>query len=808
MRFSFLSPFSVFPRKAASSRVAIDTSLRWLVIIFLSGLLVVIGLRMFFSSLQDELSQRSSNERARLFVGEEIIRSIHGIERDLYKMAVTVNPAGGNLVRRNVDIQLRKLQHDLQVLQEGGTVRQEVLLNIEGRDEMVRESTYHPDPDTRGYVMELIELAPLLDQIREKSQELQQLLVRRWEAQDQGNRDGILRQEEQIATFLKHVPPLFHRLDENANRLFFDSNEHLRLLEAQIAVQKERLALAELGLLVLVVALAGLVGILFIRRIQRLNQAREDALATAREARDEAERASRSKSEFVSRMSHELRTPLNAILGFAQLLEDAALPPEQKHYVTLINGSGNHLMELINAVLDHAKIEAGSLVLEKIAFDLPEAIGAVASIVHDKARSKGLAFIADITPDLPRHIEGDPTRLRQVLINLLNNAVKFTETGSVELRAGVDEGSLVISIRDTGIGMDDNTLQRLFHPFAQADESITRKYGGTGLGLLISRELVEAMGGDIQVDSAVGVGTCFWVHLPLQIALAPEPSPQQSRVASGVEDMAALVGGPILLVDDNSINQQLGAAMLTRLGLDYDLADNGRHCLERLQQRDYRLVLMDMEMPEMDGVTTTREIRRREAGQGKAALPIIAMTANALAEDRARCLEAGMDGYISKPIRFAAMVDEFRRVLGNISTSRQAPTDLALRAIKDQASTAHQPPSAAPLPVYNRAQGIDMVGDEELFAELEGIFAADAPALIQSLGQALDAADWPTLNRSAHTIKGLFGTLAANGFIEAARQLEHAARDGDAERCHVLVPLIQAHIQNLVEAFPPLRVLP
>ena len=779
----------------ASSRTRIDSSLLWIFVYFLGGLLVVIGLRVFFNGLETELNERNANEQARLSIGEEIIRGIHGVEKDLYKMAVTTNPAGVRMVQRDVEQKLSKLQQDLLVLKEGGTVRREVFLNLEGRDLMQKEFHYQPAAETQGYVMELIEIAPLLDQVQPRAVQLAALLERRWEALESGNERHLIAIEDEIATFLKHLAPLFGRLDENASRLFHDSNEQLQALEAQLSLQRQRLVWVEGGLVALVVALAVVAGIIVMRRIHRANLAREQALTEARQARDEAERASQAKSEFVSRMSHELRTPLNAILGFAQLLEGEPMSGTQKHYVGLINSSGNHLMELINAVLDHAKIEAGSLVLERIGFDFPASIEAVRSIVAARATDKGLRFVASIAPDLPRHVRGDPTRLRQVLINLLINAVKFTETGTVELQVRREGQAILFSVRDTGIGMDELTLARLFQPFAQADESITRKYGGTGLGLLISRELVEAMGGSIEVESCLGSGSCFRVRLPLEEAEPPVQAPAGPAADAGriPDSPARRLSGTVLLVDDNRINQQLGVAMLGRLQLEHDLADNGRRCLERLAQKDYALVLMDVEMPEMDGITATRQIREQEAREGRGRLPIIAMTANALSEDRARCLAAGMDGYIAKPISLQALENEIGRILGSAAP---APEPLAGGAPLPGTS-----PGPDALPPYDREQGVALIGDAELFQQLTELYVADLPNYLHQLDESLAGEDWPVLSRSAHTLKGLFGTFVAAGAEADARRLEHAAAQGDAQACRELTPLVRAHAIRLGEAF-------
>lgn len=400
------------------------------------------------------------------------------------------------------------------------------------------------------------------------------------------------------------------------------------------------------------------------RHTEELAQ-REHAMQMAKE---KAEAASRAKSEFVSRMSHELRTPMNVILGFTHLLQEEPLSHSQRNYVQLINNASEHLLDLINKVLDHAKIETGKLTLEAIPFDLPALIESVAPLIHPQASSKGLAFEVVVAPQLPRHILGDPTRIRQILLNLLANALKFTEHGTISLMVTAEAEQLHIRVVDTGIGMDEHVRSSLFKAFSQADESIARRFGGTGLGLLIARDLLLAMGGHIDVDSTPGLGTSFSLRLPCIRVQAPPKTGTVDKPGTALEThvppaSTALSGRRVLVVDDNSINLQLATALLVRLGMVVDAAQNGQDALSRIFATDYDLVLMDMEMPEMDAVMATQQLRLREAKEARPRLPVVALTANAMAEDRLRCMAAGMDGYLAKPISVSLLRAELERLL-------------------------------------------------------------------------------------------------------------------------------------------------
>ncbi len=365
-----------------------------------------------------------------------------------------------------------------------------------------------------------------------------------------------------------------------------------------------------------------------------------------------AEAASRTKSEFLANMSHEIRTPMNGILGTLQLLQGSSLSESQKEYVSIAYSSGESLLSLLNDILDFSKIEAGKLQLESIPFDLRNIARELSILLKQKADEREIDLKLDIDAEIPEVIKGDSVRIRQVLTNLLTNAIKFTEKGSVTLKVVVLEKNeksvrLRLEVNDTGIGISEEAQRKLFNAFTQADGSTTRRYGGTGLGLAIVRQLVTMMRGRLGVKSEEGKGACFWAEIAFEIPVLEQLEEKEQAQQS----IAEVLEGKVLLVEDNPVNQIVAKKMLEKVGLTYEVANNGEEAINRLKlAHEFKLVLMDCQMPVMDGYEATQALREYETETQAERLPVIAMTANAMEGDKEQCLAAGMDDYVSKPV--------------------------------------------------------------------------------------------------------------------------------------------------------------
>ncbi|MEN8189052.1 MAG: ATP-binding protein [Thermodesulfobacteriota bacterium] len=754
-----------------------------LCIAFIVGILLLIVLNVFFLGLIEGLDKQVENERARIDIGQQIINDLNQLERIFYTLVTTWDSRQHKKQLIDMENSFNHILQAFDVLEEGGTLSISTRLNLEDIYEFHYTISYQPD-GRHDIVLEVVDLKPKLITIREKINIIAVTTADRNQlfTVDQG---GSRTAMKKIRTQVKTTRSLFVRIKENANRLYYYGYQNLKELDTEIKQRKFFYNSLQVFLIVMICGLVLGISFLIARQLHRITLQLEAAKLEMEKAKEKAEAANEVKSQFLANMSHEIRTPMNGIIGMTRLALEGDCSDRQKHrrFLQTIQASADALLIIINDILDFSKMEADQLQLESRPFNVRHIVQATNQTMGVLAQSKGLELNATIDPDVVNVARGDEGRIRQILLNLLSNAVKFTESGSVHVRVGQEEADngalrLVIEVRDTGCGIAPENLEAVFESFAQEDATVSRHFGGSGLGLAICRKLCRLMGGDITVKSTLGEGAVFMFSVVVEAAEGEEAP----KFVDDSDNGPVKHGEPLrlLLVEDNEVNRDLARMTLEKGGHQIVEAVNGAVALDILLTDRFNAILMDVQMPVMDGLTTTEIIRGLEQGEvsDKAPdgllerlrdghIPIIAMTAHAMSGDSDRCLTAGMDFYLTKPFQPRELAEVLTHMGGSLVVAPE-PT------VNDDSGADGADIEQRVIKQLKETYGLE---DDQVGSLLDSMKTTLLENR-QQLEATLEKQDMEQVSKAAHTMVGVLLNAGLGDIAELARDIEFSANDG------------------------------